>query len=205
MDEVPRTAWLFTFALGGAAFLGVSLRSNARETSVSRLMFLLGCFILLFAGFLLLKHNDGQFRPSPLLAALWGALLGARAGYIGQSISTAILRSLFLIPFGLLIAIDLLVSGKSSSPKQSPLSLAAAVGQIDTVQSLIRDGADVHAVDGKGATALHLAVLNDQAEVVDLLLQAGANPELPTKSGVTARALAEKRNVPAVVRLFEKP
>lgn len=62
--------------------------------------------------------------------------------------------------------------------------------QLKTMQELLRKGADLHAQDKNGATALHRAVRTRCAAVVRFLLQAGANPATRNKPGSTAFHLA---------------
>lgn len=62
--------------------------------------------------------------------------------------------------------------------------------QVATLLSLLRAGADLHAQDKNGATALHRAVRTRCAAAVDALLAEGADPRLRNKSGSTAFHLA---------------
>jgi hypothetical protein len=58
---------------------------------------------------------------------------------------------------------------------------------IEKVQKLIGEGIDVNAANAKGATALMVAALNGQLDIVRLLLRNGANVNLKMKDiGVTA-------------------
>jgi ankyrin len=58
------------------------------------------------------------------------------------------------------------------------------------VQSLLKQGVDVNAPQGDGATALHWAVYWDDAATVDLLLKAGANVNAANDLGATPLYLA---------------
>lgn len=62
---------------------------------------------------------------------------------------------------------------------QTPLHLACESGHCDMVQLLIERGADMHKVDGCGATALHVAAINRQPEAALVLLK--------KKARITAR------------------
>src|SRR5262245_46624520 len=84
--------------------------------------------------------------------------------------------------------------------KSSPLHYAAdgfitgpawdAKRQVETIQCLLRHGADLHWPDANGATPLHRAVRTRSAAAVTCLLQAGADPTVPNKSGSTPFHLA---------------
>lgn len=54
--------------------------------------------------------------------------------------------------------------------------ISAANGDLAQVKAYISQGADIHAQDDELTTALHYAVYNFEAEVVELLLHEGANP-----------------------------
>jgi len=57
---------------------------------------------------------------------------------------------------------------------------------------LLRAGADVNAADEHGFTALMDAAIRDQAELVKILLQHGADPDRVDQNGRSARELAEQ-------------
>ena len=65
------------------------------------------------------------------------------------------------------------------------LHLAAAEGHLDTVGALVDGGATLGFVDRWGVDALTEAVKNDQAAVVDLLLERGADPNSRDHRGHT--------------------
>lgn len=62
--------------------------------------------------------------------------------------------------------------------------------QVKMVRVLLIAGADLHAVDKNGATALHRAVRTRCAAAVECLLQAGADPTVWNHSGATPFHLA---------------
>jgi hypothetical protein len=62
--------------------------------------------------------------------------------------------------------------------------------QVETIRTLLNAGADIHACDKNGATALHRAVRTRCAAVVHCLLNAGADPTQKNRSGSTAFHLA---------------
>jgi ankyrin repeat protein len=62
--------------------------------------------------------------------------------------------------------------------------------QVETIQCLLHDGADVHLQDMNGATPLHRAVRTRCAAAVKALLAAGSDPARKNKSGSTPFHLA---------------
>ncbi len=70
-----------------------------------------------------------------------------------------------------------------ATPPNAPVADAAMRGDADAVRSLLREGADVNAPQGDGMTALHWAALQNRADLVDLLTDAGARIEAETRIG----------------------
>lgn len=85
----------------------------------------------------------------------------------------------------------------------SPLMLAAQRGLIEEAQMLIAKGANPD-IDGGFGRPLHAAVLKDQAGMVKVLAQAGANPFLKDEHGHTPRELAVLRQKTALIPLLEE-
>ena len=77
---------------------------------------------------------------------------------------------------------------------------AAYRDDLAAVERLIRDGADVKAVNSYGVTALSLACTNGNAAMVELLLKAGADPNAALPGGETALMTASRSGNPAVVK-----
>lgn len=68
----------------------------------------------------------------------------------------------------------------------SVLMLAAYLGQLDLLELLIAFGAKVNlAMPEGGETALHMAAVQARSAAAEMLLRAGADPNLHAKSGVT--------------------
>lgn len=75
-----------------------------------------------------------------------------------------------------------------------PLVDAASRGDIESVQRLLRSGADVSAAQGDGMTALHWAADRGDTELAEMLIYAGANLEAGTRIGhYTALHIATRR------------
>ncbi|MEZ5419866.1 MAG: ankyrin repeat domain-containing protein [Vicinamibacterales bacterium] len=81
-----------------------------------------------------------------------------------------------------------------------PLVDAVKRRDADEVRALLADKVDVNAREGDGATALHWAVHAEAADLVTLLLDAGARPELANDLGVTPLHLAAAAAQAAIAR-----
>lgn len=74
------------------------------------------------------------------------------------------------------------------------LHLATAGGHGELVKLLVAHGADINARDAEQATALMWAT-NQQPKLAVQLVQMGADPDIPSNTGDTPRALAEQRKM----------
>jgi serine/threonine-protein phosphatase 6 regulatory ankyrin repeat subunit B len=63
----------------------------------------------------------------------------------------------------------------------TPLLVAAQEGHADVVKVLIDSGADVHKATTAGMAPLYEACFNNDAEIVDVLFEAGAGKDIPEK------------------------
>ncbi len=79
--------------------------------------------------------------------------------------------------------------------------LADAVQRRDhqAVRSLLKDGADVNAPQGDGATALHWAAYLEDADLTAMLIGAGARVDTPNNYGITPLALAAGNGNAAII------
>ena len=91
------------------------------------------------------------------------------------------------------------VSLTISGGKNVPLVEAARRGDLAAVRRLLDQKADVNAQGGDGATALHWASHLDKPELVDLLIQRGANPKSTNRYGVTPLSLAAVNGSAAIL------
>lgn len=89
-------------------------------------------------------------------------------------------RRASLATLQLLVARGADVNAVSSQFHRTPLTLAVESGRPDYVRFLLDSGANLHHVNDWGYTALALATLDDPGhlEVLEMLLQAGASPEV---------------------------
>ena len=65
----------------------------------------------------------------------------------------------------------------------SPVADAAMRGDVESVRSLLKHGADVNAAQGDGMTALHWAAVNGDVETAEILIYAGAGVDAQTRLG----------------------
>ena len=82
----------------------------------------------------------------------------------------------------------------------TPLLIATNAGQNDAVQLLLNMGADINATLDRGMGAMHLALLNYDATVVDSLLTRGIKYSSPDNYGTTPLCLACGRGLEKVVQ-----
>jgi len=89
---------------------------------------------------------------------------------------------------------------------QAALLYASKRSFNETAAFLLENGAEVNVQSKKkGITALMLAAVWDNVELVQLLLEHGADPNLRDSSGRTAKLLAQKKGNSAVVDLLPDP
>ena len=69
---------------------------------------------------------------------------------------------------------------------RGPCMLASWLGNEEAASWLADHGADLHAVDNAGDTALHLACWRDHLDVAKMLARRGVDPERVNKAGETA-------------------
>ena len=97
-------------------------------------------------------------------------------------------------------------SCKTNDDAWRPLHIAAQNGHLDTVK-LLTDIKQRDVIDAKtstGVTPLYLAVQEGRSEVVRLLMERGANPDVETSEGVTAIHVAVQNGHEDIVKLLLK-
>lgn len=160
------------------------------------------------------RERDGT-KAMQLLAGPSGTLINTRdrvTGETGVHIAVA-RRDTVWLNFLTQRGADTNLADRSGT---TPLLSAAAIGFVDGVQVLIARGARVDMPNGRGETALHLAVQRRDLALVRALIAAGANPDAQdnvagksprdyatddTRSAAVLAALNEQRPVTATPRV----
>lgn len=82
------------------------------------------------------------------------------------------------------------------------LADAAMSGDMETVRSLLADGADVDALGSDGTPALHWAVRAGDLDAAHQLIEAGADPSLPNRYALTPLHIAAELGDVAMLALL---
>jgi len=88
--------------------------------------------------------------------------------------------------------------------KVAPLHSAAAISQIEIVNILLQNGANVNAQQSSGVTALHSAAHNGATKIVKLLLKNGADKTAKTKDGKSVLDFATEGNFTKIINLINE-
>jgi ankyrin repeat protein len=86
----------------------------------------------------------------------------------------------------------------------TPLMAASMAGLADAVRDMLARGADAHDQMEGGNSSLHLAIRYGHAEVIPLLVEAGADMRLENGMGQNAFGYATAWEQPAIYDLLEK-
>lgn len=99
------------------------------------------------------------------------------------------------------LAVSMLLT--SAVAPDSPLADAAMKGDAASVRTLLATGADVNAARGDGMTALHWAAETGNAEIAEILVNAGAILEVTTRLGAyTPLHVAGRKGAAEVIRVL---
>ena len=116
-------------------------------------------------------------------------------------------RELHRIAFAFVCLTLFLAASPKDVPRSSdsPVADAAQLGDAARVRALLREGGDVNAAQGDGMTALHWAASDEDVELAEMLLYAGANVKAATRLGATTPLLLASKsgNAAMVERLLD--
>lgn len=85
---------------------------------------------------------------------------------------------------------DLVDVNQSGMFDETPLHIASRKGEVEDVEILLANGANVNVVGDIGNTPLHQAALTGRCNVIQLLLKLGADPKLKNEFNQTPLEVA---------------
>lgn len=74
------------------------------------------------------------------------------------------------------------IQSETALTREARLEQAIKAGQLEEVRGLIADGADINQPSESGVSPLHVAVINNQDDIAEVLVLAGANVNVPDAS-----------------------
>jgi ankyrin repeat protein len=86
------------------------------------------------------------------------------------------------------------IDAKGYRHEEAPIHIAASRGWLREIGFLVINGANIESRNLNGETPLILAAKNNRLKVYQLLLQLGADPEIPDLRGRTAQSYLEKES-----------
>lgn len=88
--------------------------------------------------------------------------------------------------------------------KVAPLHSAVATSQIEIVNILLQNGANINSKQSNGVTALHSAAHNGATDIVKLLLQNGADEKAKTEDGKSVLFFAKEGEFKEIIDLLSE-
>jgi hypothetical protein len=156
-----------------------------------------------------IPYNEESFEHCVREENTWAAELFLKAGFLPDATDKHGVPLLNLASrTGNRNMVKILLEGgaeidRQSQDRGSSALIDACTGKsIDIVKDLIAAGADVNLKSKDGQSGLVIAVGLNDAETVEELLKAGANPDDPDALGASARTYAKLFNKPTMVTLF---
>ena len=87
-------------------------------------------------------------------------------------------------------------------PRELSLTTAVTDGNTEAVQALIAAGTNLNAASSGGQTPLILAIIFRRIKILNLLLEAGADPQVRDSLGLNAMDWAQRRGFTEGVHLL---
>ncbi len=97
----------------------------------------------------------------------------------------------------------LMVVASEPPPESRIRKLQQTLNSMDIAHELLSHGANVNAVSSEGVTPLMIAAAYDNAPMIGLLLQSGAQPGMKSADGQTARDIAAKAENGSAIRALD--
>jgi ankyrin repeat protein len=86
----------------------------------------------------------------------------------------------------------------------TPLNIACVFNNIDAVELLLKNKADIEAMDDEGRTPLFNAALRGNIDVVKLLLKYGANKNVKDKKGKTIQDIRRSKIKEEILNILQR-
>ena len=96
----------------------------------------------------------------------------------------------------------MVVASEQPPGAHSLIRLLQRHGPMDVARALLAHKANVNAADADGVTALMIAAAHDNSPMIGLLIQSGANPDMKSAAGETARDIAVKNGNLGAIRIL---
>jgi CubicO group peptidase (beta-lactamase class C family) len=150
-------------------------------------------------------HN-GVFPPEEILEMIEDALLGGGADGAQEALWNAAMSGDTAAAIAAIAKgadVGALDTRRTPSGRRA-LNWAAQYDHPAVARILIARGAGIDSANATGFTALHHAAESGALETAEVLLRAGANAAIKTKSGETPRDIAERKHHPDVAALIDR-